>query len=172
MEISFEQKAKLEWKKRSLQAHVDAMAEQQRDRAFACFGIKKQTIDPAYRGWLKVARFASLLSTNEVARRLGISRPAYSRSEERELRGAITISLMREIADAMNCDFVYELRPREGAFTEKIWKQICPIAAQHPKFWRRALAVSPEEFAFISETEMLEPATRRALHWTERLRPK
>ena len=172
MTPSLEESAKSEWKVRSLQACIDSMAEKQRARTLDTFGIDKKVVDPAQRGWLKVARFASHLSTNEVARRLGISRPAYSRAEASELRGTITIATMQRLADSLNCDFVYELRPREGEFAEKIWQQICPIATRHPRFWRRAQPVCARELATISACQMLDPQTRRDLSWTERLKPK
>ena len=172
MSAPLEDAAKLEWKIRSLQSIIDHLAERQRERTLAEFRIEKKVIDPDQRGWLKAARFASHLSTNEVARRLGVSRPAYSRAEERERRGTITIGAMRRLADAMNCDFVYELRPREGDFAEKIWRQICPIARRHPRFWRRSYPVCSTEFATLAERQMLDPQTRRELLWTERLKPK
>lgn len=58
-------------------------------------------------GWLRTVRNALQMSGAQLARRLGVTRALISQSEKAELSGRITIKKMQEMAEAMNCRFVY-----------------------------------------------------------------
>ncbi|QEG25188.1 mobile mystery protein A [Mariniblastus fucicola] len=62
-------------------------------------------------GWLRTVRTALGMSGAQLARRMGITRGAISRSEKAEIEGAITINTMKQIAANMNCRFVYAVIP-------------------------------------------------------------
>ncbi len=62
-------------------------------------------------GWLRTVRNALQMSGAQLARRLGVTRSLISQSEKAELSGRITIKKMSEMADAMNCRFVYAVIP-------------------------------------------------------------
>ncbi len=63
-------------------------------------------------GWLRAIRGKLRLSTGDVALRLGISEPLYTAIEKAEASGRLQMQTLREVAGALDCDLVYQLRPR------------------------------------------------------------
>jgi len=63
-------------------------------------------------GWITTMRKALGMSGAQLARRAGITRAAVNASEHKERDGAITIRKMTELAEAMDCDFIYAIVPR------------------------------------------------------------
>lgn len=75
--------------------------------------------------WLKHTRASLLFSTEVAAKRLGISRSAYCQLEEREANGQITILRLREIAETLNCELIYFIRPHDRKnFSAATWMRI------------------------------------------------
>jgi predicted DNA-binding mobile mystery protein A len=61
------------------------------------------------------------LTQGEVAARLGVKRQSLAQFENAEEQGSISIASMRRAAEAMDCELVCFLVPREslaGSFTE------------------------------------------------------
>lgn len=71
-------------------------------------------IDPPARGWIYTIRTALGMSQTQLARRLGLSREAVSKWEAREAAGNMTISTLRQAADALGCELLIAFIPREG----------------------------------------------------------
>ena len=121
-------------------------------------------------GQLREARSSLLLSTQAIADRLGISRQAYSRLENSEERGNITLSSLVEAAESMNCELVYSIQPKKGmTFSEMTWKKLLPAAF---KDWRlqsarpkgRAQALAYAAFFLLKNSE-----SRRENGWSQRI---
>lgn len=105
-------------------------------------------------GWLRLARRALNINIKEMAFRLGISRQAYTRLENSELQGQITLSKLQEVAIAMNCELVFAIRPStHQSFSRVIWQQIYP--GTRAAVWVRDL-----------------PNWRRAAHFASRVRDR
>jgi predicted DNA-binding mobile mystery protein A len=69
-------------------------------------------------GWIRPIRKALGLSLATVGKRAGIHRQnvlAFEKSEETE---QIKIQNLRRIAEAMDCDFVYAIIPRQSAIVD------------------------------------------------------
>lgn len=62
---------------------------------------------------IKRLREAQNLLGLELARRMGVSPARISVLERDEHRGAVTLKMMARAAEALGCDFVYALLPRE-----------------------------------------------------------
>lgn len=71
-----------------------------------------QTVPAAPEGWLATMRKALDMSGAQLARRAGVSRAAVNACERKEPDGAITIRKMSELAEAMDCEFIYAVVPR------------------------------------------------------------
>lgn len=65
------------------------------------------------RGWLRAVREAMGLTQGRVAARAAVKRQSYAQFEAAEERGAISIASMRRAAEAMDCELVYFIVPRE-----------------------------------------------------------
>ena len=63
-------------------------------------------------GWLKAVRQACGETVASIASKIGVSRQAYSRFEEREAKGTINLENLVRVANALDCDLVYFLLPR------------------------------------------------------------
>lgn len=63
--------------------------------------------------WIDYVRAGLGMSLEQLAHRAGVSQPALSASIKLEKEGRITVRKLREIAEAMDCDLVYEFVPRK-----------------------------------------------------------
>lgn len=66
------------------------------------------------RGWLRAVREAIGLKQETVAKKVGVSRPSFADLESSEARGSISLSSLTRAADAMDCELVYFLVPRDA----------------------------------------------------------
>lgn len=75
-----------------------------------------RTIDPASpprSGWIRAVRTALGMSTSQLASRLSITRQAIADLERREVDGTVTLAALRKAAEAMECDLLYAVVPRQ-----------------------------------------------------------
>jgi len=66
------------------------------------------------RGWLRAVRSVLGLSQQDVAKKISTTRQSYAGLEAAEQRGAISLNSLQRAAEAMDCELVYFLVPREG----------------------------------------------------------
>ena len=84
-------------------------------------------------GRLRDAREALQLSSGEVAKRLGILRTSYLKIEKNDSNGSIQLNKLAIVAEVLECELVYALRPKCGLrFSEMIWKRVLPAAMENP----------------------------------------
>ncbi len=128
-----------------------------------------EDIQPMKDGWLRKAREALFLSTGEMAKRLKVSRSAYSKLERNEKVGGVLLRTLAEAAEAMDCELVYAIRPKNHLkFSQVIWEKILPEARRHPWVkssikYRKATAL-----AGIARYTMGKIKFRRQHKWIER----
>jgi predicted DNA-binding mobile mystery protein A len=65
------------------------------------------------RGWLRAVRSALGLSQEYVAKKTTMTRQAFASLEAAEQRGAISLNSLQRAAEAMDCELVYFIVPRE-----------------------------------------------------------
>lgn len=71
-------------------------------------------IDPRpHRGWIRAIREALGMSGQELAARLGVTQQSVLDIERSEQRESIKLETLRRVADALDCDVVYALVPRQ-----------------------------------------------------------
>ncbi len=86
------------------------VAKQYRDKvnqAYTRFG--NFSMPPS--GWLRMVRNALGMSGVQLAKRLGVTKARISKAEQDELTGSVTLKTMQNMAQAMNCRFVYAIVP-------------------------------------------------------------
>lgn len=65
-------------------------------------------------GWIYFVRQTLGMTGEQLGKRLGgISKASISQKQKAELDGSITLKSLQEVADAMECDLVYALVPRQ-----------------------------------------------------------
>lgn len=83
------------------------------DRRLSPLRAERTRMTAPLGGWSKAIRTALGMTVQDLANRLGIAGSVLSRLEAREQKGTIQLDSLRRLADAMNCDLVYALVPRQ-----------------------------------------------------------
>lgn len=66
-------------------------------------------------GWLQGVREAIGLKQTEVAKTIGVTRQSYAQLERAEANRSISLKSLDKAAEAMDCEVVYFLVPKEAA---------------------------------------------------------
>ncbi|MCU7858409.1 MAG: mobile mystery protein A [Candidatus Thiodiazotropha sp. (ex Lucinoma kastoroae)] len=107
---------------------------------------------PTSEGWLKTVRKALGMSGSQLAHRLGVTKGRVSQAESAELTGSATLKSMQNMAQAMDCRFVYAVIPEkeiESVIRERaILKAKEQIKAASTQMALEAQALSDEQLAF------------------------
>ncbi|MBC7465306.1 MAG: hypothetical protein H7256_04885 [Bdellovibrio sp.] len=124
-------------------------------------------------GWLEKCRNAQFFSTKTVADKLKVTRAAYTDYEDCERKGTISLNTLAKAAEAMDCELVYAIRPKNHlSFSAGIWKKILPQAILHP--WIKAC--DPKQRAravFAIATRLMKSAEfKKSQGWSQRANKK
>lgn len=66
------------------------------------------------KGWIRAIRDALGMTTTQLAKRLGVAHPRIVAIEKEETLGNLKLSTLERAADALGCELVYALVPRQG----------------------------------------------------------
>jgi predicted DNA-binding mobile mystery protein A len=92
-----------------MQARHKLIIRQQLDKTLA--SLKTANTQVPVKGWIRAIREALGMSGKQLAQRLGVSQPRIPRLEQDELTGSVTLKSMQQVAEALDCTFVYALVP-------------------------------------------------------------
>ncbi len=65
-------------------------------------------------GWLRTVRTALGMSGTQLAKKLGVTKARISKAEQDEPHGSVTLKTMQNMAEAMDCKFVYAILPKQN----------------------------------------------------------
>ena len=65
-------------------------------------------------GWIKKLRGVMDMTAAQLAKRLGVSQPRITQLERLEQKGRTTLRTMNDVAEAMECQFVYAFVPKKS----------------------------------------------------------
>jgi predicted DNA-binding mobile mystery protein A len=68
-------------------------------------------------GWIRTLRKSLGMSSPQLASRMDISKSQASQMERMEMEDRITLKQLRRVANALDCDLVYALVPRQSVDT-------------------------------------------------------
>ena len=91
-------------------------------------GLQHVIIPPI--GWIKALRNGIGMSMEQLGKKLSITKQGVMDIEKREKEGAITIKSMKEIAKAMDMQFVYGFVPNAGSLEQMIESRALEIATK------------------------------------------
>lgn len=81
--------------------------------------------------WLRSVREAFFLSAVSLSHRMNLRRAGYSHLEKSEADGTISLNSLRKAAEAMDCELVYAIIPKDKVTpAEKIWEVLYPLACR------------------------------------------
>lgn len=72
--------------------------------------VKATEIPPD--GWVRTIRKALVMTVKQLAGRLGVNPSRVVKIETAELEGAVTLRTMHQVAEQLECHFVYQLIPK------------------------------------------------------------
>jgi len=81
-------------------------------------------------GWIKAIRSGLGMSMQQLGNKLGITRQSVLETEQREMKGTITINALREAARAMDMELVYGFVPKDGSLEGLIIRRSNELAAR------------------------------------------
>jgi predicted DNA-binding mobile mystery protein A len=74
-------------------------------------------------GWVRTVRQVVGVTAEELGRRMGVKQREVFRLESAEMSERIGLRRLRRAADALGCDLIYALVPREGTLEEMAAQQ-------------------------------------------------
>ena len=93
-------------------AKLAAHSRSQLDRRFKQIGPLSRFSVPV-RGWIKAIRAGLGMSSEQLAKRLGVRQPSVVALEQSDAKGTIELATLRRVAEALDCTFVYALVPNK-----------------------------------------------------------
>lgn len=73
-----------------------------------------KTLTPPSKGWVRAIRDALGMTGRQLAARLGVNKQRVARIEQDEKLGRVKINTLKNVAEAMDCIFVYGFVPRDN----------------------------------------------------------
>jgi len=101
---------------------------------------------PPIKGWIKAIREALGMTTEQLARRLGMKQPTLYELEKSEAKGSIELATLRRVADALDCTLVYAFVPKKSLEET--------VRARARNFLRRRRA--PVEHSMLLEDQQVQ----------------
>ena len=109
------------------------------------------------RGWLKALRESLMMSSAQMAERMGIAQAGVMNIETREIKKTVTLETLERAAKAMNCRLVYAIIPIEESLEKTLDNQALMAAQKIAKPITHSMSLenqsvqSPETLAQVQD---------------------
>ena len=114
------------------------------------------------RGWIKAIREALGMTTAQLAKRLGVSQPRAVAIEQAEAGKSITLESLERAANALGCQLVYALVPRQSLETI-VEERAEHLARRRLQATRHSMALEAQSVDAADEEEQIRQFARRLL---------
>ncbi len=81
-------------------------------------------------GWINTLRKTLNISLKQLGKRLSVSSQNINQFEQREKDGSISIQKLKEVAEALDMDFVYTFIPKDGSLEKLIERRANQVAKE------------------------------------------
>ncbi len=108
-------------------------------------------------GWIRSIRESLGMSAAQLGRRLGVCRQRIAQVEKDELPGNVTLKSMTQLADAMDCVFVYWVVPKTS-LEEIVRSQAKKIAEASVDRTAQAMSLEGQAITEQDRAELIEGA--------------
>lgn len=114
-----------------MRARERGMAQKKLDKELRYYRLAYKD-DPMPDSYLRLMRQVLHVPVAELAKELGVSRSVLFRLEQSEGRGTISLNRMYDVAQKMNCRFVYAVVPRHGWTLAELaeWRRLRKAAGE------------------------------------------
>lgn len=103
---------------------------EQLDRRYSKIRSLSKELEVPANGWINTLRKTLNISLKQLGKRLNVSSQNINQFEQRENDGSISIQKLKEVADALEMDFVYTFIPKDGSLEKMIEKQANKVAQE------------------------------------------
>lgn len=103
---------------------------EQLDRRFGKIQSLSKELEVPANGWINTLRKTLNISLKQLGKRLNVSSQNINQFEQRETDGSISIQKLKEVAEALQMDFVYTFIPKDGSLEKMIEKQANKVAKE------------------------------------------
>lgn len=90
--------------------------------------IPLKNTNPPEHGWINTIRTSLNMSLEQLGNKLGITRQGAKGIERNEQSGSISISSIKEVADALDMQFVYGFIPKDGSVENLVERKSYELA--------------------------------------------
>src|SRR6266568_9311981 len=122
--------------------------------------------------WVRSLRLALEVTAEQLAGKLGVQRREVYRLETSEMQGVIGLGRLKSAAEALGCELVYGMVPRQGTL-EELAAEVKEAQRQAMREKRRLKRLAKD--GPVSGTKELRKAARKILHklglWVRYKRP-
>jgi predicted DNA-binding mobile mystery protein A len=94
-------------------------------------------------GWVKTLRVALNMTGTQLANRIGVKGGRIHQLEQAEAHGVVTLQTLEKVAEALDCELIYAIIPKNGLTLEDIIKN-------------KAEQIANEKINMIAHTMSLE----------------
>lgn len=136
----------------------------QLDVTLSLFAAAKGVQPPA-KGWIRAVREALGMSGRQLASRLTVSQPRVHKLEQNEPAGGVTLKTMRQVAEALDCTFVYALVPR-SSLEETVRTQARLVAAERLQRVSHSMLLEAQGLSAEEQQASLEAAIEELVRET------
>ncbi len=137
----------------------------QLDRALEPFLSAQHSTRPQ-KGWLHAIREATGVPLRQISQRLHKSAPLINYLEKSEADYRITLGNLRDAADALGCELVYALVPRDGTLHDLAEERARTNATENVRAVEHSMALEDQAVGGIDDK--IEEETKRILERTSR----
>ena len=137
----------------------------QLDRALEPFLAAQHSVRPQ-KGWLRAIREATGVPVRQISQRLHKSAPLINYLEKSEADYRITLGNLRDAADALGCELVYALVPRNGTIRDLAEERARTNATENVRAVEHSMALEDQAVGGIEDK--IEEETKRILELTVR----
>lgn len=102
----------------------------QLDRKFKAIQSVSKSIAIPQNGWINTLRKILNISLKQLGNRLKVSSQNINQFEQREKDGSISIQKLKDVAEALDMEFVYAFIPRDGSLKKLIEKRANQVAKE------------------------------------------
>lgn len=101
---------------------------EQLDRRYSKIRSLSKEMEIPLSGWINTLRKTLNISLKQLGKKLNVSSQNINQFEQREKDGSISIQKLREVAEALDMEFIYTFIPKDGSLEKMIERQANKVA--------------------------------------------
>lgn len=103
---------------------------EQLDKKFKSIQTVSKSMVVPTNGWINTLRKTLNISLKQLGKKLNVSSQNINQFEQREKDGSISIQKLKDVADALDMNFVYTFIPKDGSLENLVEKRSKQVAKE------------------------------------------